>query len=326
MSYAAALAFMEHNLHSVEMFSITKVNSQSQSHTWHCCCSIFSSFWGAHSAAWSPSSPQLLQGKAARVVLIHPLFSMRSLHLELPGLGQGVLPRDTCPSPLISTITWFYIAVCHGAAVILFGLSLHLTPDTDFCDCFHRFHCDFTLRWWSPLAARSVGFWEGSNTCCHRLQHQKELLWFETSIFPFFRVNMGISLPPQGSNLQDRFPGTGRWAATSGAACAVYGDVPSGCCASSQAFLSVLLPVCPRTQARAQSQRVLQMLEHCSVSGEMEISKHPFSIQLCDLLYILPLSRLLCSCAYYLLFFVNKGRCKVIEKYHLLLKLVPELL
>lgn len=69
--------------------------------------------------------------------------------------------------------------------------------------------------------------------------------------------------------------------------------------------MSVLLPVCPRTlaHARAESQRALQMLQYCSVSGEKEISKHPFSIQLCDLLYILPLSRLLCSCAYYVLFF-----------------------
>lgn len=28
-------------------------------------------------------------------------------------------------------------------------------------------------------------------------------------IFPVFRGNMGISLPPQGPNLQDRFSGTG---------------------------------------------------------------------------------------------------------------------
>lgn len=92
-------------------------------------------------------SPALWQGKAAQVVLIYPLFSLRSLHLELSGLGQGDLPQGTCPSPLVSTIAWFYIAPCQEAAVILFGLSLHLTSDTNFCDCFHRFHCDFTLRW-----------------------------------------------------------------------------------------------------------------------------------------------------------------------------------
>lgn len=45
-----------------------------------------------------------------------------------------------------------------------------------FVIAFTRFLCDFTLSWWSPLAAWSAGFWEQSNTCCHRLQHQKELL------------------------------------------------------------------------------------------------------------------------------------------------------
>lgn len=130
-------------------------------------------------------SPALWQHTATQVVLTHPLFSLRSLHLELSGLRWGDLPQGTCPSPLVSTIAWFMLL--QEAAVILFRLSLHLTPDTDFYDCFHRFHCDFTLRWWSALAAWSAGFWEGSDTCCHRFQHQKELLWFEkTSHFPCF--------------------------------------------------------------------------------------------------------------------------------------------
>lgn len=101
--------------------------------------------------------PSFVQGKATQVVLTHLLFLLRSLHLELPGLGQGDLPQGTCP-PLVSTVAWFSIAVCQEAAVKLYGLSLHLTPDTDFYDSFHWFHCDFTLRWGSPLSALSAGF------------------------------------------------------------------------------------------------------------------------------------------------------------------------
>lgn len=256
------------------MFSITKVNSQSQSHTWHCCCSI-PSFWGAQSAAWSYSSLQLYDRKGCS----HPssvlteIFAFRALQFGTRGFASGHLsyssgfhhclvfycsmPRGCCDT-LDYPCTWLqteiFVIAFSGFTVTLLSCGDHLLQ--------------LGLLAFEKEAIPAITGFNTRKSCCGL--RQPEGTWGFRHLPRAHTHRTGFlvlvaELPPLRHSC-------------------LYGDVPSGCCASSQAF--PCLCCCQSDWARAQSQRVLQMLQYCSVSGEKEISKHPFSILLCDLLCI----------------------------------------
>lgn len=203
----------------------------------------------------------LWQDTATQVVPTHPLFSLRSLHLELPGSGQEDLPQGTCPSLLVSSIACFHCSVSRGCCDAIWVIP---APDsrwrflwllsqgfsvTSLLAGDHLLQLGL-LAFENKAIPAAIGF-NTRKSCCSLRQ---------PVTFPDLKGNMGISLPPQGPNPQDRFPGTGSWTAKSEAAPSLYGDVPCECCASSQAFPCL----CPCQSAQGPklmpSHRVLQML------------------------------------------------------------------
>lgn len=185
------------------MFSITKVNSQSQSHTWHCCCSI-PSFWGAQSSAWSSSSPQLYDRKGCS----HPssvlteIFAFRALQFRTRGFASGHLSYSSgfhhclvfyCSLPRGCCDTLWIIPAPDSRQVFViafsgFTVTLLLCGD-------HLLQLGL-LAFEKEAIPAITGFNTGKSSCGLR----------QLVIFPVFR---GISSPPQGSHPQDRFPGTG---------------------------------------------------------------------------------------------------------------------
>lgn len=178
------------------MLSITKVNSQSQSHTWHCCCSVFISSWGAEGAAWRPPSPRLCGRTQLQPWLFSPILYFHwdlHLHLGLPGAGQGVLPQGTTP---VLSSGFHQCLVLYHSVQRGYRDTIWIIPVVDsshlhiFLIAFKDFTAGLLLGDDHLLQPGLLSVWEGSNTCCHRFQGQKELLWFETTSqgkgsFPF---------------------------------------------------------------------------------------------------------------------------------------------
>lgn len=109
------------------MLSITKVNPQSQSHTWRCCCSIFS---------LSGCSVVTFRSWPCCRTQLQPWFCSLVLHFSLrpspacraPWYSVGWFASGCRTCSLFSICAWFCTACCRELTMIPFGSSLLLTP------------------------------------------------------------------------------------------------------------------------------------------------------------------------------------------------------
>lgn len=157
--------------------------------------------------------------------------------------------------------------------------------------------------------------------------------------FSFEGETVRVSLPSQGSNTQDWFLVTSSCTATSEAAPSFYGGVGPGGPAGSQGSMSTSMshgfhvapspPKDPSSYSFTEFCRCLSNTQYLEKSSYFKLS--------CKSNDLFPSSSvtfdIFCSfqdyCAlepHYTFLFLNKGSCKVIEKYHLPLKQVPEIL
>lgn len=165
----------------------------------------------------------------------------------------------------------------------------------------------------------AIGFKAG-RSCCDLIQPVKENavsffgMWRGARVFHCLQGwAPGPALPPPTQPL-------------------LYRDGSKGLGACSLSGLYAHAPASPpRPWAHSHSHEVLQTLQYHSVSGEVQISKYHvsgmsfFHPVLWPFIYCATFKTILSLvCVFYL--FLIKGRGEVIKRYHLLLKLVPEIL
>lgn len=208
--------------------------------------------------------PALWQDTATHVVLTHPLFSLRSLCLELSGLGQGDLPQGTCPSPLVSTrglccserLLWYCLGYpCTWLQIQIFVIAFTGFTVTLLLGGDHLLQLGL-LAFEKEVIPAAIGFNTRKNCCGLR----------QPGIFPVFRGNMGISLPSPGPKPTEQVS-----SAAAELTPALSGDVPSGCSASSPS--SPLSVPCQSAQGPELVPSHREFCRCCSIAQYLEKRK-----------------------------------------------------